>query len=289
MACCASGSGGKGPHRVRSKKRAFDKMFDSYSQEFKDAFNNMSRAQQTKIVNEGMQKGADGLYQNKVMENWALSETMKKSQQKEFAWMSDGVIQEEAEQRVGGAAKLAQGVQRGAIKVAHHGGVALYLFPSAKTKMSNSLTQDVGTKGDMLVDKDIHMSMKEESILMPGSADTCGAIIPTPPGFNEAISQANVSFPGQPPPLAPLPPMSSTPLLGPMPLPPMGSSMSLESAPPTPLQLMSPSSSVGLPSMGLGIVKDALPDEGQTDELTAKIKKAEASLRNGLTQMEVSC
>ena len=98
--------------RNRCKSRAFDKAWSTYSEAFRTWFEGLGRSEQTKIIN-GDMKLVNGEIQNHVMESFHARESVKKEKGKLVELGQTGLIQEEAEQRLGGASKLEAAVARG--------------------------------------------------------------------------------------------------------------------------------------------------------------------------------
>ena len=85
----------------RTKKRVFDKMFEGYSEVFKNHYRSLRRSQRTAIVNSGFVMGDDGRYQDQIMEHYQMAEEVKREKEREQAAGSSGVIQEVAEVHLG--------------------------------------------------------------------------------------------------------------------------------------------------------------------------------------------
>ena len=66
---------GKGaPLRDRSKAKCFDRVWSTYTQEYRDWFEALPRAQQTEIINGDIKMEADGKFSNGVMAAYQLRE-----------------------------------------------------------------------------------------------------------------------------------------------------------------------------------------------------------------------
>ena len=73
------------------------------------------------------------------MAQYELKEQHMRKKKRESAWCSEGIILEEAAQRVGSEERLRQAVDRGAIKVISQSGVQLFVFPRANSLMAEGV------------------------------------------------------------------------------------------------------------------------------------------------------
>ena len=107
----------KPPVRNRSKGRAFDKLYSSFSDEFKKHFEALPRHEQTPIINNGFEK-VGGRLMSRVMDNFTMSETVQHNRERKNVVLGKALIKEKAEVKLGGASKF-QGTQnpQGAGKV----------------------------------------------------------------------------------------------------------------------------------------------------------------------------
>ena len=83
--------------RSRTKKRVFDKMWETYSDAFKKHYLALPRHERTKLVNRDVKMEGGKYTTEGVMEAYDMSETIKRSKEREAASGSTGVIQEVAE------------------------------------------------------------------------------------------------------------------------------------------------------------------------------------------------
>ena len=156
------GNGEKDDHkRDRCKKKAFDRLWASYSQEFRDWFEKASLADQTRAINDGIGRtpGKRGLTNN-VMQQWAIKEEVETKKAKEGAWKSQSVILEVAQQMCGGEDKLRAAVARGAIVKHNVGGIDLFSFPSAASKVSEQRCHAVTSAADSPITAEQHQEFQ---------------------------------------------------------------------------------------------------------------------------------
>ena len=119
-----SGEQKKGLLRDRCKKRVFDKLWGTCSEEFRNWWLNAPRDEQTRAVNDGVKRGDGGCLSNEVMAQRQMKEEVETKKAKQGAWKSQAVILEVASQMCGGEDKLRQAIARGAIS----GGANTVLF-----------------------------------------------------------------------------------------------------------------------------------------------------------------
>ena len=98
--------------RDRCKKRAFDQAWDTYTKAFQDYYKGLGRDGRTKVVNGYMAK-VGGRIENHVMQSWTAKEKVEKEKLKMAEIGQQGLILEEAEQRLGGPDKLHAALARG--------------------------------------------------------------------------------------------------------------------------------------------------------------------------------
>ena len=104
---------GKKELRNRCKGRCFDRAWSTYSEAFQQYFSSLGREAQTKFINANIHKTSARCLENRVMEAFSWQEKIRKRKLKETEIGSDGVIQEEAETRVGGRERLERAIKRG--------------------------------------------------------------------------------------------------------------------------------------------------------------------------------
>ena len=149
-------------YRNRCKKKAFDKMWQSYSKEFQDHFdNNMSRHEQTDFVNQAMSLDSRGRYKNGVMARYKMLEEIETARTKQSQWSSDGCILEVAAAKCGGIDALRAAVSRGAVKIQVQGGVEMYTFPSIGTTVRDKKSKTVKSLADTPVTEEMHNQMRD--------------------------------------------------------------------------------------------------------------------------------
>ena len=171
--------------RDRCKTRHFEKLWDTYTSAFQDYYRGLPRSEQTRIINKGVVKGSDGHYSNEIMRQYNLEEKHIKAKEKEFGWLSEGKIQEEAETLLGGRANLEAAVKRGAVQVSTQSGIQLFHIPTAQAVLKEKFQQVVGSQGSQAVSEEVHEAMRVQ-----------GASMPTP--LETSTSSALTSFPSSP-------------------------------------------------------------------------------------------
>ena len=136
-------------------------MWSSYSDGFRDWFEKASRDEQTKAINEGIgrSKGQRGL-SNNIMQQWEMKEEVETKKAKQGAWKSESVILEVAQQMCGGHERLMSAVARGAIVKHNVGGIDLFSFPSAASKVSEQRSHAVTSSADTPVTADQHQEFQ---------------------------------------------------------------------------------------------------------------------------------
>ena len=172
--------------RDRSKAKNFDQLWHTYSTAFQEYFRSLSRKQKTLLINSGIEKGEDGLLDNKVQALYEISEEVRKKKEKSFGVYSDGVIIEQAETSLGGRSNLENAVRRGAVKVSVQSGLEMFHIPRTSVSMEEKCEQEVKSMGKQLGDEILHEGMKEQGASIPSSI--------SPPGPSHSLG---------------LPPMSS--------------------------------------------------------------------------------
>ena len=156
LMCLFSGENEKkGLVRDRCKKRVFDKLWSSYSEEFQNWWLNASRDDQTRAVNEGVVRGRGRSLTNEVMARWEMKEDVETKKAKQGAWKSQAVILEVASQ-IGGEDKLRQAIARGAIIRQVVGGIELFCFPSAASKVMEERKHAVRSNAQTPIIADQH-------------------------------------------------------------------------------------------------------------------------------------
>ena len=121
----------------------------------------LSIAEQTKAINDGIGRtpGKRGLTNN-VMQQWAMKEEAEAKKAKEGAWKSQSVILEVALQMCGGEDKLRAAVARGAIVKQNVGGIDLFCFPSAASKVSEQRSHAVTSAPDSPITAEQHQEFQ---------------------------------------------------------------------------------------------------------------------------------
>ena len=80
----------------RSKKRVFDKMWETYTSAFKMYYKSLGQKAKTRLVNSSIVMH-DGRYVSEVVERYQMEERLKRSRERENTLGTEGVIQEVAE------------------------------------------------------------------------------------------------------------------------------------------------------------------------------------------------
>ena len=151
---------GEKEKRDRCKKKNFDRMWSTYSSEFKEWWRTATRDQRTQAINSGIDRKPGGALENHVDSQWRLQEQVNQERKKKNAIKSEAVIQEVAETMCGGPLKLRQAVARGAIVVRREGGVDLYAFPSAETKHQHHTSRNVTSAAETPLLEQQHEEIK---------------------------------------------------------------------------------------------------------------------------------
>ena len=100
--------------RDRCKGRAFDRAWHTYSTAFQEYFMALDRSQKSQFINANMRKVPhQRALVNNCMKAFEVSEKIKKQKLKSDEVGTSGVIQEEAETRMGGRDRLEKAVKRG--------------------------------------------------------------------------------------------------------------------------------------------------------------------------------
>ena len=151
----------QGDLRNRSKKKAFDKMWSTYSDQFRAWFDGLSRHEQSKYVNESMIKDSSGHYSNGVMAKFRMLEAVETSRSRSSTWGSTGVILEVAAAKCGGMDALKGAIARGAVRVQTQGGVQLFTFPEIGTHVADTKSKKITSTADTPVIEDMHNEMRD--------------------------------------------------------------------------------------------------------------------------------
>ena len=99
--------------RHRCKGRCFDRAWSSYTDAFKQYWETLGRDAQKKLINANIHETSARCLENKIMQAFEWQETVRRRKLKESEVGSDGVIQEEAETRLGGRDRLERAILRG--------------------------------------------------------------------------------------------------------------------------------------------------------------------------------
>ena len=136
-------------------------MWEQYSAEFKEWFAGLTKAQQTKVINDGIERvpGEHNL-KNSIMDKFKVTETASTGREKENALLSESFILEEAQVKVGGAQYLAGALARGAVQKFMHGNQEMYAFPKTMAKLAEHMKKDVTTDAESMGNQAIHDDFK---------------------------------------------------------------------------------------------------------------------------------
>ena len=105
--------------------------------------------------------GENGQYENSVMATYNLMEQSENSKARRSLWSSDGVIQEVAESRCGGADKLRAAVSRGAVRVFMEAGIEMFSLPSIGTQVTDQVKKCVTSKADTALTEEQYTELRD--------------------------------------------------------------------------------------------------------------------------------
>ena len=93
------------PRRDRCKSRHFDKIFETFSDAFKEDFRKQPMSEQTRIINEGFTKEGHRLVP-RIMEQYRMREQIRREQGRKNIWQGKALLEEAAAKKLGGADKF---------------------------------------------------------------------------------------------------------------------------------------------------------------------------------------
>ena len=156
--------------------------------------------------------GHDGHYSNEIMKQFQMKEQHTKTKEKEFGWLSEGKIQEEAETILGGRGNLEAAVRRGAVTVSVQSGIQLFHIPTAQAVLKDKFQHAVGTEGNSAINEEVHDAMRSQGAAMPTlEGPTSTSALPSFPSSPPMSASSCMS--SMAPSCAPLPLTLSTPSL----------------------------------------------------------------------------
>ena len=243
--------------------------------------------------------GRDGHYSNEIMKQFQMKEQHTKTKEKEFGWLSEGKIQEEAETILGGRGNLEAAVRRGAVTVSVQSGIQLFHIPTAQAVLKDKFQHAVGTEGNSAINEEVHEAMRSQGASMPTlEGPTSTAALPSFPSSPPMPSSSCMS--SMAPSCAPLPLTLATPSLD-------GASVCSPSGGHLPFMTSPRNNTNSALVFNLGCLnvilkktikglKNRVGEESlspgltaeQIKALTPKVKKCEQVLKMGTNQVEIA-